>query len=188
MSDLTVLACLFGEMHQAFHEHGGPSAFANFVRADTLLQNDFRRLVEGSSPMDRDGSFWHFPPDGIGQVLLEQAVSEHLEWLLKTLRNGFLHFHWRYEDLSALDYWKALQWNTINAPAAFGLPNRPKKNYMAYVADGGGRRDPWNPNKFWSLPNLRILVTPYGILRYHLHLSLNYVLNGTRTDVFGNSC
>jgi len=184
MSDLTVLAALFGETYQAFDEHGsGPLEFAKFVRANVVLQDDFKRIVEGSSPTDPDGSFWHFGPEGSGQVPLTQAVSGHLEWLLKTLRNGFLHFHWRYENLAALDYWAVQRWSITSAPVDFDLSNRPKKNYMAYVADG---KD-WDPHNFWSLQDLRILVTPYGILRYHLHLILNYLVNGVRVDVFGNA-
>jgi hypothetical protein len=115
-------------------------------------------------------------------VSTDDAVSVHLKQLLRTLRNGFLHFHWRYENLSALDYWNAQHWSTDGATAPlFDLPNRSHKNYMAYIADAAS----WDPTRFWDLKGLRILVTPYSALRYYLHLSLQQLLNNSRVDVFG---
>jgi hypothetical protein len=114
-------------------------------------------------------------------VSTDDAVSVHLEQLLRTLRNGFLHFHWRFENLSALDYWNAQHWSTANAAPGFDLTNRPQKNYMAYVADA----DNWGKASFWNLNDLRILVTPFSVLRYHLHLSLQQLLNNSRVNVFG---
>jgi hypothetical protein len=179
MSDLTILAALFGETYQAFDEHATLSEFA-VVLAGEALKEDFRRIVEGDSK-DRDGSFWVFPT---GRVCTDDAVSVHLEQVLRTLRNGFLHFHWRYDDLSALDYWNAQHWSTNGGAAPqFNLATRPQKNYMAYLADAEG----WNPKCFWNLKKLRILVTPYTVLRYHLHLSLQKLLNDSRVDVFGNA-
>ena len=101
---------------------------------------------------------------------------------MRTLRNGFLHFHWRYENLSALDYWNAQHWSTDGAVPEFNLANRPQKNYMAYLVDAA---IPWKPKCFWSMKNLRILVTPYSVLRYYLFLSLQRLLNESRCDVFG---
>lgn len=180
MSDLTVLAALFGETYQAFNEHNALSGFAAALSGEANLQEDFRRIVEGDSG---DGSFWIFPPQGSGRVSANDAASVHLESLLRTLRNGFLHFHWRYDNLSALDYWNAQHWSTSGADSAFDLANRPQKNYMAYVADAAN----WNPRRFWQLSGLRILVTPYSVLRYHLHSSLQQLLNGSRVDVFGTA-
>jgi hypothetical protein len=181
MSDLTVLAALFGETFQAFQERAALVQFAAALAGDANLREDYRRIVEGSSQQDSDGSFWMFPPKGTGRVLISDAVSVHLEQLLRTLRNGFLHFHWRYENLSALDYWNAQHWSTSGADPQFDLGNRPQKNYMAYIADGAR----WDGAQFWNLRDLRILVTPYGVLRYHLHLSLQQLLNNSRIDVFG---
>jgi hypothetical protein len=95
MSDLTVLAALFGETYQAFREHNALPQFAAALAGEANLREDFRRIVEG----DRgDGSFWIFRPRGPGRVSTDDAVSVHLENLLRTLRNGFLHFHWRYDN------------------------------------------------------------------------------------------
>jgi hypothetical protein len=183
MSDLTVLAALFGETYQTFAEHHALSQFARVLVSEANLQADFRQIVEGGSGQDRDGSFWMFPPRGTGKVCTHDAVSVHLEQLLRTLRNGFLHFHWRYDDLSVLDYWNAQHWSISGADTNFNLANRPKKNYMAYLADGHR----WEPTRFWCLNDLRILVTPYSVLRYHLHLSLQQILNGCRVDIFGRT-
>jgi hypothetical protein len=81
-----------------------------------------------------------------------------------------------------VEYWKKRGWQTAGAPPAFNLESRLAKNYMTYIADAAD----WRPENFWSLKDLRILVTPSPVLRYHLHLFLNYVLNGSRKDVFGN--
>ncbi len=183
MSDLTVLAALFGETYQALQDCGALSQFAATLAGEGNLREDFRRIVEGSSGQDPDGSFWIFPPKGNGRVSTDDAVSVHLEQLLRTLRNGFLHFHWRYENLSAFDYWNAQHWSTNGGVAPqFELADRPQKNYMAYIADAAPR---WDPTRFWDLKELRIVVTPYSILRYHLHLSLQQLLNDSRVDVFG---
>jgi hypothetical protein len=179
MSDLTVLAALFGETYQAFKEYSALSQFAAALAREPNLREDFRRIVDGDSEQDPDGSFWIFK--GPGRVCTDDAVSVHLEQLLRTLRNGFLHFHWRFEDLSALDYWNAQHWSTVNAAPAFDLSNRPPKNYMAYIADAAD----WGKAPFWDLNDLRILVTPYRELRYHLHLSLQQLLNNSRVNVFG---
>jgi hypothetical protein len=153
---------------------------ATIFRSEPNLREDYRRIVEGESAKDPNGSFWMFT--GPGQVSTNDAVTTYMEDLLPTIRNGFLHFHWRFENQSAMEYWKAHHWSTYGADPRFNLPGRPEKNYSAYIADGSG----WDPGKFWTLKNLRILVTPYHILRYHLHLSLQQLLNNKRVDVFGN--
>ena len=141
--------------------------------------SDARRIVQGASADDEDGSFWHFPS---GQVSVEDATGPQLKEVLRTLRNGFAHSHWFHADLSAADYWTQLRWDVTEADPRFNLGGRPKKNYMIYIADAGVRS--WDPKKFWTLNNLRILVTHSSILRYHLHLMINYILNGSRADVF----
>jgi hypothetical protein len=172
--DITFLWSLFSDVYQVL---GGSAQLARFVKADADLKSDFYRIIEGSSPSDPDGSFWHFPR---GQVPLHEATDAELEYVLKTLRNGFAHSHWLYENLSAFDYWTRLGWQTAGSPPSFDLRNRPQKNYMTYIADARH----WKPESFWSMNDLRIVVTPSHVLRYHLHLFLNFVLNGSRTNVF----
>jgi hypothetical protein len=62
MSDLTVLAALFGETYQALKERDALSQFAATLAGQANLREDFRRIVEGNSGEDPDGSFWIFPP------------------------------------------------------------------------------------------------------------------------------
>jgi hypothetical protein len=178
MSDLTILASLFGEIDQAFKDHSTRSAFAAALHGSADLREDFRKIVEG----DANGSFWITGQGGLARVSPDDAIQHHLEPLLRTLRNGFAHFHWRYDNLSALEYWHAQNWSTQRAPDAFDLNNRPPNNYMTYIADG---KPPWAPNRFWELRDLRILATPIPCLRYFLHLNLQQLLNNTRIDIFG---
>jgi hypothetical protein len=174
--DLTFLWSLFSDVYQTL---GGPVPFANLIKNDPELSIDVWRIVEGTSPADQDGSFWHFPS---GQVSIQDAAGPQLDDVLKTLRNGFAHSHWYFADLCASDYWSELGWDTTAADPRFDLSGRPMKNYMMYIADAAVRL--WEPTKFWTLNDLRILVTPSSTLRYHLHLMLNYILNGSRADVF----
>lgn len=178
ISDLTVLWSLFNDLYEAVH---GPARLASIIVRDPYLQSQLFRIVEGAAPDDQDGSFWIYQTNGIGQVPLQAAMQPaNLSQILRTMRNGFAHFNWHYDDLSALDYWQAQGWSVANHEPAFQLLNRGKRNYMAYIADA----KPWKPERFWQMTNLRILVTHYGVLRYHLHLLLNYILNGNRNDVF----
>jgi hypothetical protein len=182
MSDLTILGSLFGEIDQAFKEHSTRSDFAAALAGDANLREDFRQIVEGNADQRANGSFWITGLGGLEKVSADDTIQHHLETLLRTLRNGFAHFHWRYDNLSALDYWDAQNWSAQGAPVAFDLNNRPAKNYMTYIADGIG----WDPNRFWNLGDLRIVATPIPCLRYFLHLNLQQLLNNTRVDMFGN--
>ena len=181
MSDLTILASLIGGIDQAFKDYSARSDFAAALAGDANLREDFRHIVEGEPGPGANGSFWITGSCGLERVSTDDAIQHHLETLLRTLRNGFAHFHWRYDNLSAWDYWRAQNWSTQGAPAAFDLNNRPPNNYMAYIADGFR----WDPNCFWNLTDLRILATPIPYLRYFLHLNLQQLLNNTRTDIFG---
>ena len=172
--DLIFLWSLFSDAYQAV---GGPVPFATLVGADPYLQSLIHGIVEGESASDPDGSFWQFPS---GQIRLSQVIGGQLGDVLRTLRNGFTHSHWFHTNLSAADYWKELGWDTAGADPRFNLQHRPKKNYMIYIADA---RD-WDPQNFWSLKDLRILVTHSSTLRYHLHLLLNFILNGSKDTVF----
>jgi hypothetical protein len=176
--DLTFLWSIFADVYQII---GGHEALASFVHSDTYLEFQFHRIVEGHSAQKPDGEFWHFPRPGLGgRIPLQHAVNHCLEDVLRTLRNGLAHSLWLYTDLSALDYWNEIGWDTAHAPTAFNLQGRPQKNYTMYIADG--RK--FNPSAFWSTDDLRILVTPAHVLRYHLHGFLNFVLNGSKEDVF----
>ncbi len=173
-ADLVFLWSLFADVYQVL---GGHKSLAAFVRRDPYLKSQFRRIIEGDSDQNPDGEFWQLPA---GLMPLQRAADQNLEDVLKTMRNGFAHSHWLLDDLSARDYWNKLGWETASAPAAFNLYGRPRKNYMMYIADGSK----FNPRTFWSVNDLRILVTPAHVLRYHLHLFLNFVLNGSKDDVF----
>lgn len=176
--DLVFLWSLFSDVYEAL---GGSAPFSVFVKADAELLSDVRSIVVGNPPGDQAGSFWHFPS---GQIPVGDATDSQLSDVLKTLRNGFAHSHWFYGDLSAVDYWRELCWDIDGADPRFNLGNRPPRNFMMYVADGGSARCKWNPAKFWTLDDLRILATPSHVLRYHLYLMLNYILNGSRANVF----
>ena len=175
LPDLTFLWSVFADV---YHIVGGPEPLAALVRADPVLKQDVHRIVEGTSPSDQDGSFWLYPR---GAIPIAVATDPELPSLLRTIRNGFAHSHWLLANLSAEDYWQALGWDITGAPTQFNLGGRPPKNHLMYIADASM---PWNSSRFWTMSNLRILVTPSHILRYHLHLFLNYILNGDRTDIF----
>jgi hypothetical protein len=101
MSDLTILAALFGEIYQAFKDHSARSDFAAELAGSANLREDFRQIVD-------NGSFWITRRGGLARVSTDDAIQQqHLKKLLRTLRNGFAHFHWRYDNLSARDYWHA---------------------------------------------------------------------------------
>lgn len=178
-TDLLVFWALFVRMYEAVHD---VDEFSRLVETDGNLSGDMRAIVRGDPSREQEGSFWRIPQ---GQVPVDVAVGSGLGELLKTLRNGFAHSHWVYANLSALEYWQALGWETKGADMAFDLPGRPARNYTVYIADA---KPLWDPAKFWALEDLRILVTPSHILRYHLHLMLNWMLHGTRKDVFGRDC
>jgi hypothetical protein len=149
--------------------------------ADVKLTADITRILEGHSPTELDGSFWHYPQGRIPQA---DAIGAELDQVLRTLRNSYAHSHWLFTDRSGPDYWATLGWDTKAAAKDFVLTSRVPKNYMMYIADAS---PPWQGANFWSMNDLRIIVTPSSILRYHLHLFLDYLLNDERTDVFGNA-
>ena len=181
ISDLNFLWLVFADVYQIAHERG--KDLASLVDSEFFLKQQFRRILEGDCPQHPDSEFWHTSKKG--HLLLvppPKALNERLKDVLRTLRNGFAHVQWLYHDLSALEYWNERGWDTANAPSSFDLRGRPKKNYMMYIADGRGFR----PNAFWDVEDLRILITPAAVLRYHLHLFLSFLLTGMKVDVFGN--
>jgi hypothetical protein len=182
-SDITTtdLVFMWALLLRVYDAVGGPDDLAQLLQADSELLSDARAIVGGEPEHNQEGSFWQFPD--AGQVPLDEAVGPKLGSVLKTLRNGFAHSHWVYKDLSALDYWQALGWETEGAKKQFHLQDRPARNYTMYVADASR---PWDPANFWAMKDLRILATPSHVLRYRLHLMLNYILNGIRVDIFGS--
>ena len=173
-TDITFLWAVLSDVYQTI---GGPEPFAQFIRAESYLLLQMESIVDGES----NGSFWRFPT---GRIPLQDAVGGSLAQVLGTLRNGFAHSHWFHANLSAEDYWKALGWDVSGNDMGFGLRSRPPLNYMMYIADANVKV--WKPEAFWSMNDLRILVTPSHVLRYRFHRLLNYVLNGSKLDIFGN--
>ena len=184
ISDLNFLWLVFADVYEIFREvHGkaGATTLANVIMHAPILKKQFVRILEGDHQA-HDGEFWHTPKTGrLCQVRRDDAPN-HLHEVLRTLRNGFAHAHWLYEDLTASDYWKKRGWKG-KTPRAFDLENRPKNNYLTYIADA---RPPFKPDHFWDLKDLRILITPAPVLRYHLHAVLNVMLTGREIDIFGN--
>jgi hypothetical protein len=181
ISDLVVLAGLFSEVYEAISV-GGSEAFNSRVHKlferNPAMEFEFKRIVE-------DGEFWRSgsEPNTLALVPLHEAVPEKLPMIWRTMRNGFAHFHWKYDDLSALEYWKAQGWDTKTPQTAFNLKGRKDPRYTAYIVDA---HDGWDPNRLWTLHDLRILVTKFVTLRYHLHRFLNILVNSDNRDVFGN--
>jgi hypothetical protein len=182
--DIMVLLSLFGEMYEAFvtataNLADRNAALAAFFAADPTLVREIRRLLE-------EGEYWESAAPGtrtLIQVPLVAAVPGRLPEISQVLRNGSAHFHWRYENLSAQDYWVRQGWDVGGHHSAFGLMTRAAVNYKAYIVDA---TPPWNSARFWDMRNLRILVTQFTVLRYHLHTFFNILLNGRSEDVFGH--
>jgi hypothetical protein len=178
ISDLNFLWIVFVDVHEIV----GRVGLADLVRRDPFLQQQIFQIVEGDG-RDPDGEFWLQRKCGtLSRLRTHDAVNKYLKDVLRTLRNGFAHANWLYEDLSASDYWKKRGWDTTNAPAVFNLSQRAKKNYLTYIADAHD----FDGLRFWKLENLRILITPAHVLRYHLHLLLKFLLTGHKVDVFGS--
>jgi len=154
VTDLTVLWSLFCETYEIIKEHVQAPAqalnLAPFFAADQRLVNEFSRIF------NEGGEFWESPggPGTLQQTAQAAAVPARLTEICRTLRNGYAHFHWGYDFLSALDYWTEQGWGTAAPVAAFGLAGR-GAGYTAYVADA---RRPWNAAQFWAMNDLRIFV------------------------------
>ena len=176
-SDLNFLWLIFTDVHEIV----GRPGLAELVKCEPFFQQQFFQIVEGDRN-NPNGEFWHqAKPGTLTQISTHDAVNGHLESLFRTLRNGFAHAHWLYENLSASDYWKKRGWETADAPVSFNLSQRPRKNYLTYIADAPD----FDEHRFWKLEDLRILITPAHLLRYHLHLFLSFLLTGQKLDVFG---
>jgi hypothetical protein len=176
-SDIVVMWALFVRVYEAFDR---PEDLTRLVRSDEHLLSDVRAVVEGDPGDGQAGEFWQFDEGGL--VPVDEAVGPRLGIVLKTLRDGFAHSHWHFANLSALEYWQTLGWEAAGAVPEFGLESRPANNFVMYIADARN----WGAAKagFWSMDDLRIIVTPSHILRHHLHLFLNWLLNGSTKHIF----
>jgi hypothetical protein len=176
ISDLTVLWSLFCEVFELINE--------KHVDVNTTLAMDQRLVDEFRRMFNEGGEFWDSPhgPRSLRRVTNVDALAD-LRRVWRTLRNGYAHFHWRYENLSAVDCWTAQGWDVANPQAVFNIGARPPSNYMAYIADA---RPPWDAGAFWDQNDLRIFVVPYTTFRYSLHLFLNISLNDSVADVFSH--
>src|SRR5262249_9173586 len=108
----------------------------------------------------------------------------NLAEVLSTLRNGFSHFHWRYVDESAADYFTAQGWQDANDSPAFAR-RATSRGHISYVVNSTEK--PWDPSTLWSHKGLQILVTPYTALRGRLFTFLNYFLNGEQKNLWGEN-
>lgn len=173
ISDLTVLWALFSETCAALESY---TKFEQYLDTNLLAKKSLTLFINTS-----EFEFWASDKDTLYKVDLKAV---RLGKIARTLRNGFAHFHWRYEDLSAKDYWEKQKWGQNGPPDAFNFIGRTQNNYMLYIADADVKI--WNPLEFWQMKDLRIVVTKCADLRYHLHLFLNNALNNLNVDVFGN--
>jgi hypothetical protein len=186
VSDLSVLMSCFAEAYEALE----PTALASQIMSDRVMWRDLSGIVASDNTAR---GLWREEPTGwqcerIGPVP-DAADAQKLDRLLATLRNGYAHFHWRYDNLSAKDYWNANDWSWQDAPMAFASRYGSPANYLCFVADA--KPNPWDrKNRFWSGKDLRVLCTNYHLLRYQLHLFVGRLVGSQidvhRTDVFGN--
>jgi hypothetical protein len=175
ISDLTILWSIYSETYQIIRDSG--ERMSAFIARDPSLLNEIRVIINSGEYWETNGT-----PPSLEQIPLAEAAANHVDEICRTLRNGYAHFRWRYDDLNARDYWLAQGWGMISSPAGFNLAARPAKNYRAYIVD----TPKWSAAGFWQMPDLRIIVTGFGDLRYCLHRFLNIILNGDRKDIFGN--
>ena len=133
ISDLTVIWSLFSEVYELLKE--SKVDIARFFAADPRLEDEFQRIFR------EGGEFWDSPSGtrSLRRVPVQDAVPGRLKDIWMTLRNGNAHFHWRYENLSALDYFTRQGWDTSNAAPIFDIVTRPADNYLR--RPGGTRQE-----------------------------------------------
>jgi hypothetical protein len=196
ISDLTVYWSLFCELYEILKEEAGsdadlPILIDRLLAADPALGGQLFRIVEGRSSHEQDGQFWRSHQHQLRTLqrvpLADLSPSNpsgrhNLAAVWRTLRNGYAHFNWHYGNQSDSAYWQTMGWDLTNAQPDFQMGSHPEGGYLAYIADAA---PPWNSRDFWNMRNLRIIVTPYITLRYHLHLFLNIFLNGQSLSIFG---
>ncbi len=181
ISDITVLWALLNEMYEAIRESSGEDAdqaVASLFTSNPGLDLPFLNIL-------KNGEYWR--TDTLQQPSFRRVpdseIATRLPEIWRTLRNGFSHFHWRYNNIDAQRYWADQQWDTSSAEPAFDLPNRTANNYTAYIIDA---KLPWNSSAFWSMKDLRIIVMKYDTFRYWIFVFLNLLLNDDGKGPFGH--
>ena len=167
ISDLIVFWSMFCEVYEML----GPQGLEKIIKSNPLLLRHFNDLFN-------KGNFLKKSDSGFNK---QNDLNNSLEDYLKTLRNGYSHFHWCYENLSAIEYWNKMNWNISNSLPTFLFTDYPAKNYTIYIADSHD----WNPEKFWQLCNLRMIIIENTHLRFYLHGFLNQLLNENDGNIFG---
>jgi hypothetical protein len=170
VSDLAIFWTLFGEIYEIL------GSKIQTVGADARLSNILWQVIDDPTG---PGQFWT-SSGGSFQVETRRGVQEFAS-LARTLRNGYAHFHWHYDDLSATDYWNSMGWDTANAPGHFDLSSRGSGGYLAYIVDG---TPPLHGATFWATKSLRILVAKYVLVRWHLYRFIRVLLDGTDDNLF----
>jgi hypothetical protein len=169
-----VLWSLYAEVFELLGR--APGGGAAFVRSHPKLCDALLLIVR------EEGQLWRMSSYEI-VLVKDEDIEAHLGDLMKTLRDGYAHFNWRYDDCSATEYWDRMGWSTAGAPREFAIEQRTKDNYRAYIV---GAHPKWDPSAFWQTKPLTLVVTRYAPLRYHLHRFLNRLLTGSELDVFGH--
>ncbi len=181
ISDLTFLSSLFIEMYESLKTASGSAFEANVQK----LYSTNPHLAAAFNHILENGEYWtsHRTTERTLQKRIDRraATPDEIPGVWRTLRNGFAHFHWHFDNLSAMEYWKARNWDTTSEQTDFGLQGRLQGNYTAYIADAEG----WTPRQFWGMKDLRILVLQFDTLRYWLYVFFNILLNEDDSNVFG---
>lgn len=173
--DLTMFSTLFRDAYELL----GGDRLAQEVTTQPELANALESMFF-------DGEYWERPRisrAAFGPLQRAPSIDAGTyKNILRTLRNGFAHFHWRYDDLSAIEYWARQGWTTQDSEPAFDLAGRQAQNYLTYIVDSQS----WDPNAMWAEGDLRIAVVPVRELRFFLHQFLNILLNGDATTLFNH--
>jgi hypothetical protein len=177
ISDLTMVWSLFCELYELCRQGADGQEGAQNVGDCINGDPDVVMLMNGSVPGGLVTEFWAASNGSVQRVAAPDLAS-----VLRTLRNGFAHFHWHYGKLTARQHWEAMGWSQSDAPNGFWDTVRPG-NHDAYVADAPH----FDPDKFWTQRGLRLLVSRYSALRHNLHQVLNIILHDDRTNVFDHA-
>jgi hypothetical protein len=142
ISDITVLWALLNEMYEAIKSSGADAdqAVASLFTSNPGLDLPFLNIL-------KNGEYWR--TDALKQPSFRRVpdseIATRLSEIWRTLRNGFSHFHRRYSNIGAQQYWADQRWDTASAEPTFDLLNRTANNYTAYVVDA---KPPWNSGAF----------------------------------------
>jgi len=178
ISDISMFWSLFCEIFETIgrglnSNKDMAQRLAGVVSTDAFLRGQLTRLVRGGTR----GFYWL---GGAGVV--PDPVTSTLPELLSTMRNGFSHFHWRYENLTAKEYFKSQGWQAVSDNPSFEQ-RATTAGHISYIVNSTAR--PWNGATLWSHRDLQILVTPYVDLRARLYTFINHFLCDRRLSLFG---